>query len=476
MPIDTTVTGSPGWQLARLNKKLVDQRRQQRIRLLRSYVNGDAPLPEGSENVREVFRLFQRKARAGYAELVVSSVYEKINLLGFRTAASSDDAGDAVAAQIVRENSLTIELVDAIENALIVGEGYLVTGEDDGRPVITSEDPAQMVSENDPIRRNRVMRAMKLFHDDVDDRDFAYLYTQATEDGKPRVYRASRARRATSPTTLFNATAYEWDIDYGGEAGLPLVDMPVQRLRNRQDMGEFERHLDVLDRINHGILERLSIAAMQAFRQRAIKGDLPTHDDDGNVIDYDKVFDAGPAALWRLPEGVDIWESASADLQQILASVKDDVKELAAVTKTPMNALMPDAANQAAEGARMYREGSNLKAKDRIARWSPNLVGSMSTAFRIIGDTERADALQIEPIWAPVEQFSLTEQASAWAQLSDMPFETKLREIMQWTPEQIRRAKTEQMDAVVVSAIAAVKSQAAPAPVPPTTPPVPPSA
>jgi hypothetical protein len=84
---------------------------------------------------------------------------------------------------------------------------------------------------------------------------------------------------------------------------------------NRNGVGEFEPHLDVLDRINHMILQRMVIATMQAFRQRAIKGDtedMPDKDPEtGEEIDYDDIFAADPGALWRLPKVRDMWESAS---------------------------------------------------------------------------------------------------------------------------------------------------------------------
>lgn len=59
--------------------------------------------------------------------------------------------------------------------------------------------------------------------------------------------------------------------------------------------------IDDLDRINLLVLQRVQIAVLQAFRQRAIKGELPEKDAAGNAIDYNVLFSSDPAALWQLP-------------------------------------------------------------------------------------------------------------------------------------------------------------------------------
>lgn len=467
MPIDTTAPATPGGHMARLARKLADPKRQTRLNLLNRYMDGDAPLPEGGDNVREVHRLFQRRSRTNYGRLIVGSKQDRMRLLGFRTAAANDENGDAEAARVLRETGLILELADTLKNMLGVGEGYMIVGLDDrNRPVITSEDPRQLIGEHDPMRRQVLVRAVKLFHDDVAEKDFCYLY-DASDPSDVRVYVASRRRRAVSAGVTFNASAYEWDDEYGGAEGSQLPAMPVVPFLNNGGIGEFEPHIDLLDRINYMVLERMNITAMQAFRQRAIEGTLPELDENGNPIDYDKLFEAGPAALWQLPEGVKIWESATTDMTPILSSVKSDVEILASITSTPMYILFSDATNQSASGADLARESTKASVEDRIDRATPSLARVMSLVFLFLGDAVRADTLGIEPVWAPVVTYGLAERGSAWAQMADMPFETKLREVMQFTPEQIARAKTERMDDLVFAPLlAAVKTPVTPDTVP----------
>src|SRR5690606_14672608 len=150
--------------------------------------------------------------------------------------------------------------------------------------------------------------------------------------------------------------------------------------------GEFERHLAILDRINYTILSRLEIATLQAFRQRAIKGDLPRKDAQGNLIDYDDIFSADPGALWMVPATADIWESGQVDLGPIRSAVRDDVQDLAAVTRTPLFYLTPEATNGSAEGASLAREGLVFKAADRLAETTAPWARVMQLAFLFEGD------------------------------------------------------------------------------------------
>ncbi|MCU1675346.1 MAG: bacteriophage adsorption protein [Frankiales bacterium] len=471
MPIDTTVQGSPGWHIERLVRKL--EKRKLHLADLSRWLEGNAPLPEGTESAKRAYAALQRMARSGFAELIVEAVRERMRLVGFRTAAAGDENGDALAAQIWAENGMDIESADVHDMMLGLANGYAIVGLNaaTGRPIITGEDPKQVITEHDPTNPQVALRGLKSFYDEESQRDVIYLY-----DGNGKVYVAFRKRsaRTVAASPKFSASAFEWDPERGGAEGeqLPAAVCPVVRFQNRRGVGEFENHTDLLERINTMILQRMSVAVMQAYRQRALKGDLPEKDDDGNVINYDEIFEAGPGALWRLPEGVDLWESAVGDLTPILASAKADLEHLGAITRTPLYALFPDATNQTAEGASLAREGLVYKVEDRMARAGASWARVMSLAFLFMGETERADVARIQPIWAPAERFSLAERGSASSQAVDMPFETKLREIWQFTPDQIARAKTERMDDVLAQQLAALKANAAapagsaPAPVP----------
>lgn len=244
----------------------------------------------------------------------------------------------------------------------------------------------------------------------------------------------------------FDGRSWSWDEERGG--ALPHSRIPVVKFTNKYGLGEFETHLDLLDRINHQILQRMIIAVMQAFRQRAVKG-LPMtypvgHPKAGTEIDYSVIFTADPAALWQLPADAEMWESAVNDLTPILSAVKDDLEHLGAVTRTPLHMLSPAGVNQSAEGASLAREGLVFKTDDRIARTSHSWAQVMSLTLLHAGQPERADLSKLKVIWAPTNRLSLAERADAVSKLKDvLPKRTILIEVMGYRPDDADRIMTE---------------------------------
>lgn len=453
--IDTQTVNSPGWWFQRLIKRLDE--RQPRLERLRRYYEGDADLPEGAENCRPAYRRFQAKARTNFAELVVEAVRERMQPAGFRTGAGGDELGDAAAWRIWQANQLDADAMLVHRDSLSMGDAYVIVAppdeDSDGVPIITPEDPRQVYVEHDPVRRRRARAAVKVFTDDVLGADVAYLYLPG------EVWRAVRERSPGSefgiPTDM---SVWSWVSDV--PQVLPKKVVPVVRFGNRMNTagmskGEFEDVIDTLDRINFMILQRLVIAAVQAFKQRAIKGDLPANDPEGNPIDYSAMFRADAGALWQLPEGTDIWESGQVDLTGILQAVRHDIQDLAAVTRTPLFYLTPDSANGSAEGASLAREGLVFKTEDRIIQAGESWEQVMSLAFAFANDEERAARADMEVIWASPERFSLAERydAASKAQGAGVPWRTVMQDVLQFSPQQVERMEAERAQDALLAAV-----------------------
>jgi hypothetical protein len=479
MTINVETVGSPGWWLKRLARKLED--RQPRLTMLHRYFDGDPPLPHGIESTAAItardraWRAFQRKARTNFAELSVEKPRQRMNLTGFRTAAAGDETGDAEARAMFEANGGAVLAADVHAGFLSLGDSYVIVGGPKaylgGAPLITAEDARQVVTIHDPEDQRRARAAAKFFHDDELDRDIAYLYLPGDGDGLATVRVAYRDRRATarrSQAVRFSPAAWSWDPERGGDGGetLPHQRVPVVGFRNRRGVAEFEPHTDVLDRINHQILQRMVIATMQAYRQRAVKGDLPETDENGETIDYDALFVSDPGAVWQLPGGVELWESESTDLTPILQAVKDDVAHFAAVTELPLHVFSPDAANQSAEGASLQREGLVFKCEDRIARASEGWKDVISLMFLSLEqpDTERADRSKIEVLWQSPERTSLAERADAESKAGAIPFRSRMKHIWHFTEPQIADMEQERLQDAFVASIAAPPTAAAAAP------------
>lgn len=480
MAIDITVPQSPGWWMARLATRLIY--RQRRLQMLDNYMKGEPPLPIGVEVARDVYRAFNEICRSNFAELIVSAPRERMAIRGFRTAVADEDVGDADAWTLFKSCNLPLESDEVHEMMLSMGVGYVIVGFDDDTkaPIVTVEDPRQVIHMHDPVDRTKVVAALKLFHDDVQDMDFLYLYLPG------KVYVAARQRKARqtsgdiAPLT-FSAGAYNWyvpgdnylvsavlepeEFDNLVPQSLPAGAediVPVIPFENKGSRGEFEGHIDILNRINFTLLQRMTITIFQAWRQRAIKGDLPETDDKGETIDYEKVFSADPGALWQVPALVDFWESGVVDLSPILNSIKSDVEHLAAVTRTPMHYFSPGEAAQSAEGASLTKEGLTFKTEDRTKRAGARWEQVMYLCFLFAGDKERAKQGALQTMWRPVERFSLSEMASASAQaVNALPWETLMEVVWQLSPEELARAKTQRTTDMVLAQQQAMLAAAA---------------
>lgn len=470
--IDTRTAESPGWWMARLMRKLNDV--APHYDMLDSYVDGTARIPVHThKEVKKAYRQMMRMAHTNYAEMICEAVRERMMPQGFRTGVNHDLTGDNEALRLWQANSLDADCDLVHRPSLGMGAAYVIVGDVDpdiDAPLITAEDPRQVVVEYEPGRRRKVRAALKVFGDDVAGLDRAYLFLPG---------QVHKAARKGSPMTAPPLNMNGWEQSDELQTLPAGIGVPVVPFLNRANnfmrpMSEIEGHLGLLDRINFMILNRLEIATLQAFRQRAVQG-VPNKDDQGNDIDYEDIFANDPSALWIMPETAKIWESGQVDLGPILNAVRHDVQDLAAVTRTPLYYLTPDAANGSAEGASLAREGLIFKAADRIRAAGESWEQVMCLAFRFAGDEARAKRGDMEVIWAPPERHSLAERSDAAvkAMAAGVPWRTRMSEIMQFSPQTVERMAAERVEDALVEAAAAPPMLALPPGAPQGPPPAP---
>ena len=437
--------------LAYLTRRM--DRARPRIDVLRSYTNGKAPLPEMGPNLKRAWAKFQRRARANPGKLVVSALADRLIPNGVLVGDDADSDKAKAAQRIWRDNRLKVVFSDAIWDAAALGRGYiLVTQDDDGRACVTYERPEHMYVEPDPVRPWRALAAVKVWRDMPAKVDHLVMWVPGA--------RLAYTRSSYDKTgALVSRVQDGWALDASS-----LVEFegppPVVVLENRFAMGEFEDVLDLIDRINWQTLQRLVIISMQAFRQRALKtpegsGALPDVDESGNSIDYQAVFEPSPAALWELPPGVEIWESSQTQIAEILTATKDDWRELAASTSTPLSVMLPDSANQSASGAEQPQKALLSKAEDRIERFKPALASLIVKALGVEGVELDPDET-VEVLFVPPHAVSLTEKYAAAVQARNAgeSLETVQRNILGYSPEQIAQDKQRRAEEQMAMAFA----------------------
>lgn len=461
MPVDVDTPQSPGWWLMRLNTKLANRRRE-RIDALYARYAGEQGMPEVLRSAPDAAQTFFKASRTQFAEMLVKYLTYRMKVACIKTAHDSGEIGDAEAFAAWRRAGMLVEGVEAVRNMLVAGDGYVMVGVYEGAVAATSEDPRQVVTIHDPVRQSKVRAGAKFFHDSDFDVDLAYLHLEG------RVYVARRPRKGSASLAVRFSSAWEWDESKGGAEGLPTNGVIV-RVRNDEAVGEFERHVPLLDRIDHMILQGMVIATMQAFKQRAIKvdpADMPDVDPDtGEDIDYNDVFVSDPGALWKLPATAEMWESGAVDLTPIATMQTRELERLSAVTFTPLSAFTPEGANQSAQGASLVRENGTFKVEDRMARVGEAFAQVAAAIFSLSGGplADLADPSMITIGWAPAERYGISEatQAAVNAKAAGVPWRTIMMRYLQFAPDEVATMATERAnDLLLFPAEATVVRQA----------------
>lgn len=463
--IDTEQPQSPGWWLKILARQLQARRigrdgatrwsRQEvtsskvrpGIDLLDDYWRGDPPLREDIHSGWEPsFRQFVRMGRLNVADLLITSRSARLQLRDFKTAATEANTedqygGDETARDLAEATDLATVARDTHETMFALADSYVIVTPPDldrGRdhPIATSETPQQVITAHDEAT-GETLAALKMFRDDWDGSDLAYLFLPGF------VHRAKKPGASSISDSAFRMSrSWDWDGDPQPVPG--GVRIPVFRFKNRNGVGEFERHLDTLDRINDKIFNEWWIGKIQAFRQRAVKN-LPDVDEEGFEIDYTGMFTSSPDAMWQVPDGVEFWESATVDLGPVVNSIQKDLERLAAVSSTPLHMITPDAAEGSAEGASTMKEAHIDLIQDRMDRVKRSWAGVMGAMFAFNGDDDLANPRTIKPLFGPAERHSLTERANAAAQAKDnLPQEAIWLDIWQYPPSEIARLRDQQ--------------------------------
>lgn len=440
-----------------LTKMLDDDR--SRCDRLKSYVDGNAPLPQMGKNTRAAWERFQCRARSNPASLIVESVADRVVPIGVEVAGSTESEQALHAQRIWRDNRLDVALPRAVRLGLIYGRGFFVAWDRqvDGqaRAAITAESPRAVAVETDPLRPWVVQAALRTWSDAREKAVLCNLWTP----GQVARFRADPQSRETSAVA-----DRRWRLVAEEQVA---GDVPVYPWQNPSPdgegygTGEFEAHTDLIDRYYELTLERLVTTAMQAFVQRALRrpaasggygADAMGEDLDDSSADWTAIFEPSPGALWDLPDGVDIWESRTTDVRPLLEAAKADLRDLAAFTRTPLPTLVPD--NQSATGAEEAAAGLTFKARERIKIVNAALSAALLKALRIEGD-EPDGTLRV--LFEDPARVTLAQKYSAAAQAraAGESWKSVQRNILGRTPDQIRQDEQDRAEEQLSAALGA---------------------
>jgi len=450
--------GTPEWWLLRLGRRLADD--APRFDKLESYWRGTPRLPHGNERMREAYKRLQKMARTNFGSLVAEAVLERMKVLGFRAGADATEEVDKSAWKWWQANGLDADSGLVHRTAIVLSRAYVIVGEnpeddpdadtetgDDtkGLPLVTVEDPRQVIHESHPTNRRRIMAALKTYWDDVENTQIAILFLPKTV----HYFRAVGVKRDTTAVEMWRAQRWRADHKVDNKLG----EVPVVPFVNRPDMageglGEFEDVIDLLDRINTSILDRMVISAMQAYRQRWAKG-VSLTDENGNDT---SAFDPGADLLWVVEdENAQFGEFSTTDLTSIVKAIESDVQYLSAITRTPPHYILAGIVNASGDALSVAETGLTSKVVEREHEFGESWERVYRLAAKTQGKAIGTDA-QVE--WKNPQFRSLTEMAGANVQLkaADVPWRTRMR-LLDMTPQDIERMEAERMQDAMTMAL-----------------------
>lgn len=443
---DAQTPQSPAWWLLRLGKRLHEDR--YRLDRLDAYWRGEHPIPFGHRKMRESYRRFQKMARTNFMLLVAESVVERLRVVGFRSGSDDPEAeptkedlrSDRQAWGWWQANDLDRIAVLVHRAAVVMSRAYVMVGpspDEPGQPLVTGEDPRQVIHEEDPANRRKLRAVLKTYWDDVDGHHRASLFV----GGDVHYFQTAKpASDGTTDSTLWQAARWESEKD---SATNPLAEPPFAVFRNRPDLcghtlGEFEDVTDIQDRINTQVLDRLVISAMQAYRQRYATG-VTTRDTNGQpMLD----FDPGADLLWAVEDDkAKFGDFSQADLTAILRAVESDVAHIGCITRTPPHYLVGQIVNASAEALGAAETGLTSKLTERALEYGAAWEHVYRLAGKIIGEDVPENA---EVIWVDPQFRTLTEKAAASVQLvaTGVPWRTRMT-MLDFTPQEIDRMDVE---------------------------------
>lgn len=440
MLIETSIPGSDDWWLVRLAEKLGAG--MPRMHKLTRYRNGDALLPENEwdAGTRESYKRWLYRSRLHIVESLRDAKTNRQRVIGFRTGAGDDDSGDSAAWEHWQRNRMKTQSPRLFNDTGDYGRAYLLTMPADDGPLWNVRNEWTTITEPNGLRPWLTEAGITVGYDQILGLEVIILY-------RPGYYRVAY-RSTRVPTLPQNGTIWHpgngWD--WAGEriATPWTADALLQKNCTVDAYGIYEKHLDTIDRINEITLNTITLIVMQSFRQRGVKGGLPEfypegHPKAGERIDYDELFKAGPAALWLLPTGADVWESNPVDITPIYQYRREEMKILSSLTATPQDMFDGDSQNQSAMGAQVSREPLIHSVTRMNDQAEVTLSQGMAQSFQIVGDRVRGKVANIEVMWAKVSPATLQEKAEAVSKMGGKPSQEYINaEVLEMTPAQIR--------------------------------------
>lgn len=476
-----TEVGGDGWTLTVLAQKLGERIPlmcfEQLLRDGRQNVSTMSIPRNVDQRSFAIYKRFTKLARINLSDAVVSAVTERQIPAGFRIVGdplASVDAAD----EIYYQNHMDLQIPLMCEDVGWHGMSFTLVAQGYGNETIhyvspwacemSDDEDAGIIYSFDEVKQVERIMLLRLERDEHGKAVRVYSHTAERESESPTLVSPADMKLveqigdtydSDAPRTWKPQSGWHWVDEQDSSSfqyAVACDHIPLFRQRSSDMHSQIFKHIGTIQRIDHSIFDRLCITTMQAFRQRAVKGldHLYYEEGDpqvenglaniGDPVDFAATLTMGPAGLWALPEGVDVWESATTDIRQLTEAESAEIKNLAQASRTPLDLLSPDVQGSAS-GADLKREGLIFKVNRLNKLANDMLVRVVRMALTLQGNGDVAS--RFEMTWEPVADVGVLEKAQAMSFVqATMPVRTALRMIWKMTPSQIAEAEKDLTD------------------------------
>ncbi len=385
LPVYPADPGTPDWWVSVLYDRLMGK--QGLYTLYDNYYCGNHPIPWLAAEAQEEFKRLLPLTMTNYMGLVCDSIVERVNIEGFRFGAESQS--DRETWELWQRNNMDAEAPSAFLESSICGSSYYLVEPNVKSPMesyIGVEDTTQAIVVYEPGSNRRERKAgLKLWMDEWTGLLNATLFLMWPERSgelmlrvfkfqadKPQRVRAEQSGETvytySRPQWMRRAVAKETWGDLGRLSGIPLVEIPNNPRIKTGGRSELADLINIQDRINKTVADRLMTQDYGAFPQKWIKG-WPEFQDDG--VTRNPPIEIGRArAVTTDAEGAAFGQWESAPLDPYSFAKREDVKDIAARARVPAQYLLGDMSNVNGETLKASESGHIATVKLRMKPWA----------------------------------------------------------------------------------------------------------
>lgn len=468
-PGPTPEVGDPGpvlpygrdtseWWLDLLTRAL--SQRVERFRLLEAYYRGTndtARLAGDAFREAGLAAMFPNLA-INHSRLVVNAAANRLKLLGFRPQGAL--RADTEAARIWKANQMDSYSGVAHTEALVKGECPVLVEPDpnDARtPIITPQDPEQVIVWHSRSDRRIRLAAMKTWYDADARRRRYILYLpdriERWEDrdaGLSNLLRDRVTPGAPAPWRHHESDAGDWSVP-NPLGAVPVVVIPNGPRLSGSPEGEHEAVLPLFDLYNKTVMDMAATAHELAYPQRTASGvdaadEEPARDATGAVVAVAEPRARTGQNRWITTPNPEarFFQFAAADLGGYTTMLDMIRANIGSITATPYHYLLNMPSSVPPSGESITAAEAALVDKieghhsDKGAAWRE----AMRLCFLILEDRDRAAAVMGgDVIWQDPQRRTESQHIDALGKMRQMlgvP-EEAVWERVPATPDEIER-------------------------------------